>query len=115
MIDFDLSEDHLAVEKMVRDFAAGEVAPHIQENDAKKHFDRSILTKMAELNILGIWEQHPAFADYAGGGVEDIGSDCPVHAPIFGQESYRHLRSVTRECELGGIDRRGHFGLANAG
>ena len=54
MTDFDLTEDHLAVEKMVRDFARAEVAPHIQENDAKKHFDRSILPKMAELNILGI-------------------------------------------------------------
>ena len=54
MIDFDLTEDHLAVERMVRDFAATEVKPNIQENDAKKHFDRSILSKMAELNILGI-------------------------------------------------------------
>jgi len=54
MTNFDLEEDHLAVEQMVRDFAAKEVAPHIQENDSKKHFDRSILKKMAELNILGI-------------------------------------------------------------
>ena len=54
MIDFELSEEHRAVEKMVREFAAAEVAPHIQENDAQKHFDRSILKKMAELNILGI-------------------------------------------------------------
>jgi glutaryl-CoA dehydrogenase (non-decarboxylating) len=53
-MDFHLSEEHRAVEKMVRDFAASEVAPHIQENDTKKHFDRSILKKMAELNILGI-------------------------------------------------------------
>jgi len=54
MIDFDLTEDHLAVESMVRDFATTEVKPHIQENDSKKHFDRSVLTKMADLNILGI-------------------------------------------------------------
>ena len=54
MPNFELNEDQLAVEKMVREFAANEVAPNIQENDAKKHFDRSILTKMAELNILGI-------------------------------------------------------------
>ncbi len=54
MTDFDLTEDHRAVEQMVRDFARAEVAPYIQENDSKKYFDRSILTKMAELNILGI-------------------------------------------------------------
>jgi glutaryl-CoA dehydrogenase (non-decarboxylating) len=51
---FELTEEHHAVEKMVHDFAATEVAPHIQENDSKKHFDRSILTKMADLNILGV-------------------------------------------------------------
>lgn len=54
MISFELTEEHRAVEKMVRDFAAREVAPYIQQNDASKHFDRSILKKMAELNILGI-------------------------------------------------------------
>jgi glutaryl-CoA dehydrogenase (non-decarboxylating) len=54
MIDFELGEEHRAVETMVREFAATEVAPHIQENDSKKHFDRSVLAKMAELDILGI-------------------------------------------------------------
>ena len=51
---FQLTEEQRSVEKMVREFAGSEVAPHIQENDSKKHFDRSILAKMAELNILGI-------------------------------------------------------------
>src|SRR3990170_3038245 len=68
MTDFDLTEDHLAVEHMVRDFARAEVAPHIQENDAKKHFDRSILPKMAELNILGICIPE----EYGGAGMDYI-------------------------------------------
>ena len=54
MIDIDLNEEHRAVESMVREFAATEVAPHVQENDRNKYFDRSVLTKMAELDILGI-------------------------------------------------------------
>lgn len=54
MIDFELTEDQLSVEKMVKDFAAREVAPRIQELDSKHQFDRSILTKMGELGILGI-------------------------------------------------------------
>ena len=66
MLDFELSEDHLAVEQMVREFAANEVAPHIQENDRKKHFDRSILGKMAELNILGICVPE----EYGGAGLD---------------------------------------------
>ena len=53
-MDFELNEQHQAVEQMVREFAGTEVAPSIQANDTAKYFDRSILTKMAELNILGI-------------------------------------------------------------
>jgi glutaryl-CoA dehydrogenase (non-decarboxylating) len=65
---FELTEDHRAVETMVREFAAAEVAPHIQENDAKKHFDPSILTKMAELNILGVCVPEP----YGGAGFDYV-------------------------------------------
>jgi alkylation response protein AidB-like acyl-CoA dehydrogenase len=76
MTDFDLSEDHRAVEKMVRDFARAEVAPHIQENDSKKHFDRSILTKMAELNILGICVPEA----YGGAGLDYVSYALAVEA-----------------------------------
>jgi glutaryl-CoA dehydrogenase (non-decarboxylating) len=72
MIDFDLNDEHLAVETMVRDFANAEVTPHIQTNDANKHFDRSILSKMAELNLLGICipeEQGGAGMDYIALGL----------------------------------------------
>ncbi len=68
MIDFELTEEHRAAEKMVREFAGAEVAPHIQENDANKHFDRSILKKMADLNILGICVPER----YGGAGMDYI-------------------------------------------
>ena len=54
MIDFELTEDHQAIRQTVRDFALKEVAPRIKELDEKQQFDRSILDKMAELNILGV-------------------------------------------------------------
>lgn len=54
MIDFRLNEDHHSVAKMVREFAAREVAPRIRELDERGEFDRSIPRKMAELGILGI-------------------------------------------------------------
>ncbi len=53
-MDFTLSEEHLMVQKMVRDFAEREIAPNIKENDRKHTFDRSILPKMAAQGILGI-------------------------------------------------------------
>lgn len=54
MIGFDLNDDHLAIEKMVREFATKEVGPRIKELDEKQEFDPAITRKMAELGLLGI-------------------------------------------------------------
>jgi glutaryl-CoA dehydrogenase (non-decarboxylating) len=90
MTDFDLTEDHRAVEQMVRDFARAEVAPHIQENDAKKHFDRSILPKMAELNILGICIPEA----YGGAGLDYISLGLACEELEYVDTSLRVLMSV---------------------
>ncbi len=54
MINFELSEEHLALQKTVREFCAGEVTPYIKEWDEKSHFERSIFDKMADLGLLGV-------------------------------------------------------------
>ena len=54
MIDFELSEEHIALQKTVREFCAGEVAPFIKEWDEKAHFERSVFDKMADLGLLGV-------------------------------------------------------------
>jgi glutaryl-CoA dehydrogenase (non-decarboxylating) len=90
MIDFDLTEDHLAVERMVRDFARTEVAPHVQENDAKKFFDRSILPKMAELNILGICVPET----YGGAGLDYISLGLACEELEYVDTSLRVIMSV---------------------
>lgn len=53
-MDFTLSEEHMMVQKMVREFAEREIAPTVKENDRNQTFDRSILPKMAAQGILGI-------------------------------------------------------------
>ncbi|MDW8326628.1 MAG: acyl-CoA dehydrogenase family protein [Anaerolineales bacterium] len=53
-MDFRLSEEHLSVQKMVRDFCQREVAPIIKEADRAQSMHPSILPRMAELGILGI-------------------------------------------------------------
>jgi glutaryl-CoA dehydrogenase (non-decarboxylating) len=90
MTDFDLTEDHRAVEQMVRDFARAEVAPHIQENDSKKHFDRSILPKMAELNILGICIPEA----YGGAGLDYISLGLACEELEYVDTSLRVIMSV---------------------
>ncbi|MFN2454957.1 MAG: acyl-CoA dehydrogenase family protein [Pyrinomonadaceae bacterium] len=68
MIDFELTEDHKAIRQTVREFAQNEVAPRIKELDEKQFFDRSILDKMAELNILGVCIPE----EYGGAGFDYI-------------------------------------------
>jgi len=53
-LDFGLSEEHQMVQRMVRDFAAKEVLPTIQEQDRIGGMAPFIIPRMAELGILGI-------------------------------------------------------------
>ncbi|GIU81607.1 MAG: butyryl-CoA dehydrogenase [Acidobacteria bacterium] len=54
MIDFEFTEEHLALQKTVREFVQREVAPYIKEWDEKEHFERSVFDKMGELGLLGV-------------------------------------------------------------
>ncbi len=51
---FDLTEDHLMMRKMVRDFAEKECAPGAEERDETEVFPRDIWIKLAELGLAGI-------------------------------------------------------------
>jgi alkylation response protein AidB-like acyl-CoA dehydrogenase len=65
-MNFQLSEEHEMIRKMVRDFAKKEVEPTAVVRDEEERFDRSLFNKMAELGLTGIpWPEK-----YSG-----IGSD----------------------------------------
>lgn len=68
MINFELTEDHIAIRNTVREFAAKEVAPYIKEWDEKQHFERSVMDKMVELNLLGVCIPE----EYGGAGFDYI-------------------------------------------
>jgi len=53
-MDFQLTEEHQMVQKMVHDFTQKEVIPTIAEWDRKQEMNPEILPRMAELGILGI-------------------------------------------------------------
>ena len=54
MIDFELTEEHLALQQTVREFCQRDVAPFIKEWDEKAYFEPTILDKMADLGLLGV-------------------------------------------------------------
>ena len=68
-MNFELSDEQIQVRDMVREFAAREVAPHIQQWDSKMEFHREVLEQMGELGILGL----PIPEEYGGAGF-DYGS-----------------------------------------
>src|SRR3712207_4265330 len=68
MIDFELTEEHRALVQTVREFAQGEVAPHIKEWDERQQFDPTIFRKMAELGLLGVCIPE----EYGGAGFDYI-------------------------------------------
>ncbi len=53
-MDFQLNEEHLAAQNLVRDYVNKEVAPTIKEWDRKQEMDPNVLPRMGELGILGI-------------------------------------------------------------
>lgn len=52
-LDFDLSEEHQMVRKMVRNFAEKEIAPIAQELDDKEEFSYTLTRRMGELGLFG--------------------------------------------------------------
>jgi glutaryl-CoA dehydrogenase (non-decarboxylating) len=67
-MNFELTDEQIQVRDMVREFAQREVAPYIQEWDAKGEFHREVLTKMGELGILGL----PIPEQYGGLGLDYV-------------------------------------------
>lgn len=67
-MNFDLTTEQKQVRDMVREFAQREVAPYIQEWDAKGQFHREVLDKMGELGILGL----PIPEEYGGSGFDYV-------------------------------------------
>jgi glutaryl-CoA dehydrogenase (non-decarboxylating) len=67
-MNFELTDEQIQVRDMVREFAQREVAPYIQQWEAKGEFHREVLDKMGELGILGL----PIPEEYGGSGFDYV-------------------------------------------
>lgn len=95
-MNFQLSEEHEMIRKMVRDFAKNEVAPTAAERDEEERFDRSIFNKMAELGLTGIpWPEQ-----YGG-----IGSDYLAYVIA--------VEELSKVCASTGVTLSAHISLAS--
>jgi hypothetical protein len=53
-MDFELNDEQRQVKMSVREFAEGEIAPHVREWDEKQHFPVELVPKLAELGLMGV-------------------------------------------------------------
>jgi len=65
-MDFELSEEHRMIRRMVREFAEKEIAPRAEEIDATDTFPEDLFRRMGELGILGL----PFPEEYGGSGCD---------------------------------------------
>ena len=63
-MDLDLSEEHDAFRKVVRDFAEAEIAPHAEQWDRDHVFPVDVVRAMGELGLFGL----PFPSEYGGSG-----------------------------------------------
>src|ERR1041385_7303966 len=54
VMDFELNEDQQQVKSSVREFAEGEIAPHVREWDESQHFPSELVPKMAAQGFMGV-------------------------------------------------------------
>ena len=67
-LNFNLSEEHLAVQEAARDFAQNELMPGIVERDNEARFPAAQVKRMGELGFMGMMVS----PDYGGGGMDAV-------------------------------------------
>ncbi len=96
-MDFELSEQHLALRTMVRDFAEKELEPVVAECDEANKFPAEVVQKMGELGLLGL-----SFPEKYGGS----GADHLSYAILFeelGRVDLGTALTVDADSTLGGF------------
>src|SRR6478672_11499806 len=65
---FELSEEHLMIQKAAREFAQNELKPGVIERDEHQKFPAEQIKKMGELGFLGMMVSQ----EYGGGGMDTV-------------------------------------------
>jgi alkylation response protein AidB-like acyl-CoA dehydrogenase len=67
-LNFDFTEEHLAVQEAARDFAQNELLPGVIERDDKQYFPDELARKMGNLGFMGMMTD----PKYGGGGMDTV-------------------------------------------
>ena len=89
-MNFDLTDEQLAIQQTVREFVDRRVLPVAQKNDIDHHLDMGIIEGMAELGLLGA----PVPAEYGGAGLDFVCEALICEEIERGESAFRTLISV---------------------
>ncbi|HUY10776.1 MAG TPA: acyl-CoA dehydrogenase family protein, partial [Candidatus Dormibacteraeota bacterium] len=67
-MNFDLTDEQLAIARLAREFATDEVRPRAEEMDREEAFPYDLVRKMADLGFLGL----PFPEAYGGAGADTV-------------------------------------------
>jgi butyryl-CoA dehydrogenase len=88
-MNFELTEDQLAVQEVARGFAEKKLMPRAEEFDSESKMDMALLKEMGELGLMGITLPE----EYGGSGMdtmsyviasEELAKGCASHAAVIG-------------------------------
>ncbi|MEN9935336.1 MAG: hypothetical protein RLZZ387_1915 [Chloroflexota bacterium] len=96
-MDFDLTEDQLAVRRLVREFAEGEIAPRARHVDETGEFPAETFRKMGELGLMGL----PFAEEHGGAGADSVSAAIAVE-------------EIARACGSTALAYAAHVGLGSA-
>jgi glutaryl-CoA dehydrogenase (non-decarboxylating) len=89
-LNFDLTDEQLAIQETVREFVDRRIMPVAQENDINHHLDMGIIEGMAELGLLG-----PVIpTEYGGSGLDYVSEALICEEIERGESAFRTLISV---------------------
>src|SRR5260221_14204547 len=121
-MNFELTEEQLQMKMSVREFAEGEIAPHVMEWDETQHFPIELQPKLAELGLLGILfpEEYGGaglgYVEYATAIEElsrvdgSVGISVAAHNSLCSNHIYQYGNDAQKQKYLTPLARGEHLG-----
>ncbi|MBS1515531.1 MAG: acyl-CoA dehydrogenase [Bacteroidetes bacterium] len=102
-MNFELTEDQLAIKMAARDFAENEIAPTQIERDKEAKFPYEIVKKMGELGFMGMM----VAPEWGGAGMDTISYVCAMEEISKVDASVGVIMSVNNSLVCFGIEKWG--------
>ncbi len=103
-MSFQLSEEHMMIRDMAREFAESELKPGVIERDEHQHFPRELLLRMGELGFLGMMVSE----EYGGGGMDTVSYVLAMEEVAKWDASAAVIMSVNNSLVCWGLEKYGN-------